>query len=291
MSKPQVSQRSNTRKFSHDVSSPRSRYGRAVNRMTRPRGFAGMENLESRVLLTVTTIADSGNMYTNGTALQTAINNSNWGDIIRLTAGAAYMPVSGGFTLPWKTGTGTIIITSTDVYKSDGTLDPNTHLTAGVRISAAVEPYMPRLLDPGSNSLIMKTVLKDSSGNTVTTGAHGFTLIGLEFMPTYAVANDPTNDNIQSLVEIGETTSLQRTVTNEAHDFTFDRCYIHGLDSLSPTQYMNIQQGLRLDSYNITVSNCEISDIHSTVADSQAVGSSRVDLQACKLEYSIVSPK
>ena len=30
---------------------------------------------------------------------------------------------------------------------------------------------------------------------------------------------------------------------------------------------------------------------HSLVEEGHAVGSSRVDLQACKLEYSIVSPK
>ena len=32
-------------------------------------------------------------------------------------------------------------------------------------------------------------------------------------------------------------------------------------------------------------------DIHQTIGELASVGSSRVDLQACKLEYSIVSPK
>ena len=221
----------------------------------RDRSRAVMEALEPRVLLTVTPVTDTGNIATNGTNLQTAINNAVYGDIIVLDANASYLCPSGGFLLPYKSGTGTITIESADIYNGLG------HLPAGVRVGAGVAQYMPKLLTGGGNSAVIKTQI-DANGNPT----HGFSMLGLEIAPLNA-SDSFTN----GFVQLGINTSAQNTAAKVAHDFTVDRCYVHGLDPLSATLFANYKSGISINCAYTTISNCEVSNIHTQIPDCQAV--------------------
>ena len=62
------------------------------------------------------------------------------GDTIVLTANATYLAPGSGYVLQNITsGTGTIVIESSDIYNNLG------HLTAGVRVSPSLSAYMPHM--------------------------------------------------------------------------------------------------------------------------------------------------
>src|SRR5690242_8682355 len=92
-----------------------SRRGRRLQRNRRRYRNALLEALEPKVFLTVTPVPDTGSMVQNGTNLQAQINAAVLGDTLVLTAGAVYLAPAGGFTLPYKTGSGTLTIESDDM--------------------------------------------------------------------------------------------------------------------------------------------------------------------------------
>ena len=124
-----------------------------------------------------------------GGDLQAALNSARPGDVIQLAAGAAY---TGPFTLPAKSGTGWIVITS-----SATTLPP-----PGTRVAPGNASLMPKILGPQGSPAILTA-----------SGAHHYRFVGIEFAPVpRAVQHD--------LVYLGS--------GGGAWNFVFDRCYIHG---------------------------------------------------------------
>src|SRR5262245_22755758 len=110
-----------------------------------------LESLEPRFLLSVVFVHDTGNITTNGTNLQPAINAAALGDTIVLDANVSYLAPTSSFNLPNKTtGSGTITIESSAVYNGTG-------LPAGVRVGPSQSNLMPKLLTPGFNAPVIKT--------------------------------------------------------------------------------------------------------------------------------------
>src|ERR1035437_9773023 len=84
------------------------------------------EFLEARTLLTVFNLHQGDN-------LQTTLTNCAQGDTIILDAGATF---TGAFTLPAKSGSGTITIESSAIAS----------LSAGTRVGPAVANLMPKII-------------------------------------------------------------------------------------------------------------------------------------------------
>ena len=210
-----------------------------------------LQALEPRVLLTTTFVHDSGNITTNGTNFQNAINAAALGDTIVLDANIVYLASVNGFTLPSKTGTGTITIESATIYNGTG-------LNAGVRVGPSDASLMPQIQTPGSNAPVFLTA---TGGATV----HDYALLGLELAP------HTDTSAVLTLLRLGSNTSLQSTVASIPYNFVVDRCYIHGLDNLN-TDY---QLGIDLETFNTTIENSYISDIHAASFESKAIAGER----------------
>ena len=184
-----------------------------------------------RVTLDTSYIAPTGNTINvpAGGNLQTAINSAQPGDIIRLAAGATF---AGNFTLPKKTGTGWITITTS----SDFSRLP----AEGSRVHPSYSTEMPKVQGVG-------TVL------TADAGAHNYRFMGVEIRPT------PGNAS-WNLITIGDGGTTERP-----HDMIFDRCFIHG-DPVKGTT-----RGIALNGNSIAVVDSYMSDFKAQGNDSQAL--------------------
>jgi hypothetical protein len=170
-----------------------------------------------------------------GGNLQAAIDTALPGDTIVLTAGAVY---SGTFVLRTKSGSSYITIRSS---AADATLPAD-----GVRVTPA-------------NVAQLATVQGGVAGMpafTTEPGAHHYRLLFLQIVNSYA------NNQI---VEIGNSGTLQDTLSEVPHDITIDRCYIHG-DPVNGQK-----RGILLEAAAATVKNSYISDIKSAISESQAI--------------------
>ena len=175
-----------------------------------------------------------------GGNLQTALNNAQRGDEIVLTAGATY---SGNFTLPTKAGTaasGWIVIRSD---KSDQ-LAP-----MGTRVTPADAPLMARI-QTTSVAPALKTVGATS----------GWWLVGLEVTVTPSLTAQQ-----YGLINLGDASSLQNTLSSVPADLVLDRMYIH---AQSTTQ---ISRCVGLNSARTQISDSYISECHGQGFDSQAI--------------------
>src|ERR1043165_9130228 len=88
-------------------------------------------------------------------------------------------------------------------------------------------------------------------------GAHHYKLIGLDISTVAAT------DFIYDLVRLGDST--QTTLTSVPHHLTLDRVWIHGFST------QQVQRGVSLNTTDTVITNCYISDIHRTDADTQAI--------------------
>jgi hypothetical protein len=96
-----------------------------------------------------------------GGSFQAALNSAQLGDTIVLQAGATFR---GPFTLPAKSGSGRIVITSSAILPAEGT-----------RVTPADAAQMPKL-EASVDGVIVTTA-----------GAHGYRFVGIELRPTSGV--------------------------------------------------------------------------------------------------------
>jgi Carbohydrate binding module (family 6)/Right handed beta helix region len=171
-----------------------------------------------------------------GGNLQAAITAARPGDTILLLPGVTY---PGDFVLPAKAASSAFITIRSAA--ADSSLPP-----AGTRITPASAPLLPRVRGGVAGMPAFMTAL----------GAHHYRLMFLEIVNTNA-----NND----VIELGDGSAAQNTLSSVAHDLIVDRCYIHG----SPAGGQ--KRGIALNSASTSIVNSYISDIKSSGSDSQAI--------------------
>lgn len=193
------------------------------------------------------TVGAVGRDYTD---LQKAINTADLGTIIKLDAGATF---NGGFVLPKKTiGSGWIVIMSSrmDVLpKAETRIDPKAPTgNSGFKTQA---------------SAMAKIITNNLSGIpcfVTQANAHHYRLVGLE------ITADPSVQNSYGLVNLGDGSSAQNTMSVVPDHFVIDRCYIHGHTNATIMKY-----GVALNCANAAIIDSYISDFHSVGYDAQAI--------------------
>lgn len=170
---------------------------------------------------------------TEPNALQKALDLAQAGDVIELRPGGSY---TGNFTLPVKSGSGWIVVRSSDDELPD----------EGTRVTDEALENMPRVLSPN-----------DAPAIATAPGAHGYRFVGIEF----GISPDVVTNSGIVVFGSGEQTSL----ADVPHDLVVDRCYVHGTPSA------NVRRGVVLNSASSAVVDSRIDEIHSPVEDSQAI--------------------
>jgi hypothetical protein len=172
----------------------------------------------------------------SGGNLQNALNAAQPGDTILLQAGATF---TGNFVLPVKSGS-TYITVQTEIAAA-GALAP------GVRLTPAAAASLARIKSPNTTPAL-KT--KASS--------HHWRLQLLQFGPNATGFGD--------IIEIGDGSSAQNSMSIVPYSFVLDRLYVYG-DPL-----MGQKRGVAINAKDVTVTNCTIRDIKAIGQDSQALG-------------------
>ncbi|MCX6350976.1 MAG: T9SS type A sorting domain-containing protein [Bacteroidetes bacterium] len=195
----------------------------------------------------ITVGATSGRDYSD---LQSAINAADLGTVIILDAGESF---TGGFTLPNKTaGKGWIIITSSrmDLLPlEEKRINPN-----GLTGNSSF---------PTQASAMAKIITKHTSGIPcfkTDANAHHYRIMGLEITADTAVHNS------YGLINLGDGSTAQNSLSLVPDHFVIDRCYIHGHTNATIMKF-----GVRLDCANAAIIDCYISDFHSIGYDAQAI--------------------
>jgi hypothetical protein len=134
----------------------------------------------------------------SGDNLQLALDRAQPGDTVLLEAAATFV---GNFVLGAKSGAGTITIRSST---ADSRLP-----ASGVRISPSDAARLPKIKSPNS-SPAMRT----------NPGAHDWVLLFLEFQANAGGFGD--------ILDLGDGSSLQNSLSSVPHDLVVDRVYIHG---------------------------------------------------------------
>lgn len=193
------------------------------------------------------TVGANGKDFTD---LQQAINAADLGTIIKIDAGATF---NGGFTLPKKTkGNGWIILMSSrmDLLPKDETrINPS---------AATGNPNFPTQADA-----MPKIITNNLSGIpcfVTQANANHYRLVGLE------VTADKKVINSYGLINLGDGSSAQNSVSLMPDHFVIDRCYIHGHTEATIMKY-----GVALNCANAAVVDSYISDFHSIGFDTQAI--------------------
>ncbi len=193
------------------------------------------------------TVGPAGRDYTD---LQQAIDAANLGTMIVLDAGATY---KGGFTLPNKTtGKGWIIIMSSrmDLLSAEETrIKPNA-TTGNVSF-------------PDQQAAMAKIITVNTSGIpcfATQTNAHHYRFVGLEITADSAVKNS------YGLMQLGDASSAQNSMSQVPDHFVVDRCYIHGHGYATIMKF-----GVRLDCANAAIIDSYVSEFHSIGYDAQAI--------------------
>ena len=195
----------------------------------------------------VITVGPVGRDYTD---LQEAIDDAELKTIIVLDAGEIFF---GGFVLPDKgIGEGWIIITSSRMDILPGAQNRINPWAATGDIDF-----------PAQAAAMAKIVTNNLSGIPcfkTQAFAHHYWLTGLE------VTADVTVINSYGLINLGDGSSAQNTLSVVPHDFVIDRCYIHGHTEATVMKY-----GVRLDCKSAAIMDSYISDFHSIGFDAQAI--------------------
>ncbi|HMG15259.1 MAG TPA: T9SS type A sorting domain-containing protein, partial [Saprospiraceae bacterium] len=159
----------------------------------------------------------------------------------------------GSYSLPNKTGNDWIIITSSQInlLPKQGTRITPTAAT-GIAGFPTQQDAMPK---------IITTNLSGVPCFYTKASAHHYRLVGLEIGIDFNVINS------YGLVQLGDGSSAQNTLTTVPHDFIIDRCYIHG-----HTNATVMKAGILLNCANSAVIDSYISDFHSIGFDTYTIG-------------------
>jgi hypothetical protein len=191
------------------------------------------------------TVCRSGCQYTD---LQIAINDASPGDVILLRAGETF---TGNFILKAKSSSATQYITiRSDAADSAFPGAGRRLIPSGESGANVARSSLPRLVGQGAT-------YKSTPVIRTAPGAHHYRLQFLEIDGT-------GNVGYETLVQLGENTSNQTSVSGSPHHFVVDRVYLHG----HPTKGM--KRGIAVDCRDCEVINSYISDIKS-LSDSQAI--------------------
>ncbi len=161
---------------------------------------------------------------------QAALEAARPGDEITLAAGAVF---TGPFTLPAKTGTGWIVVRSSESGR----------LTKGKRVTPEDAALMPKL-ESRWGAVISAEI-----------GSHHFRFVGIEIRPVQ-------NASLTNVLLLG---SRETVLSEVPHHFVIDRCFIHG----DPVR--GSRRGIALGSGETAVIDSWISDFKEGTADSQAI--------------------
>jgi PKD repeat protein len=191
-----------------------------------------------RVFLSTSYPATSGAILNvpAGGNLQTALNSAQPGDTVVLQAGAVY---TGNFTLPAKTGSGWIVIRTSNLAGI---------AQEGERVSPAHAAAMPKIVSPNAGPALATMA-----------GAHHYRLVGLEVRVAASVSLN------HGLVALGDGGPAQNSLDAVPHNIVIDRCYIHG----NPTG--ELSRGVALNSASTAIIDSYISECHGLGYDTQAI--------------------
>ena len=164
-----------------------------------------------------------------GGDLQAALNSANPGDVILLAPGVTY---TGNFTLPEKSGTAEILVTTNQTIPS-------------LRVTPSSAAQFAKLAPPNGGSVV-----------SVAPYAAHWRLLGLEIAAKAGVYN-------YGLVNFSSPTPTDEN-SYPAH-IRVDRCYIHGDPSAGT------KRGIALNGIDISVENSYVKDVKSNWQDSQAI--------------------
>ena len=119
----------------------------------------------------------------------------------------------------------------------------------GARATSADSRGMATIMAPGRNAPALQWA----------PGSQNYRVIGLN------ITAAPSVTQMVSLVNVGDGKAAQNSEASEPRNIVIDRCYIHGSDKL------DLKRGVALNSGSSAVINSTISEIHSTMFDSQAI--------------------
>ena len=170
-----------------------------------------------------------------GQNLQSALNSAVPGDVILLEAGAEFV---GTFTLPVKTGNAPIVVQS----DAAGELPEE-----GRRISPAHAGRLARIRSASANPAL-KTA----------PGAHHWQLRYLEFAANL--------DGYGDIIQIGDGSSAQNTLSRVPHDLLLSHLYVHG------DRLVGQKRCIALNAANVTIRDSYIADCKGVGNDTQAIG-------------------
>jgi hypothetical protein len=169
--------------------------------------------------------------------LQSAINAALPGDTILLDPGVTYV---GPFTLPVKTGSEWIVIRTS---APDSSLPP-----AGTRITPAYSAQLPKIVTQNTAAAVQTAP-----------AAHHFRFTGVEFSLGSAVTFS------YALVQLGDDSPLQNTLSQVPYALILDRVYMHGRSNAG------LRRAVALNCGSAAVIDSYISEVHEVGADSQAI--------------------
>ncbi|PYR74204.1 MAG: hypothetical protein DMF86_18825 [Acidobacteria bacterium] len=189
------------------------------------------------------TVTGTSRFVGAGGDLQAALNASRPGDEVVLQAGATF---TGSFVLPVQSGTGWVVIRSSNLSS----------LTAGHRVDPAVDAgNMPKIVTNGTNVPALLTAGPDCSTLPCKV-AQFYRVAGVEM--TFA----PGIESTGALVNVGD--DWIADPQQLAQYIYFDRCYIHGLDGVQQ------KRGIAGNGRWIAVVDSHVSNFKRTDYDSQA---------------------
>ena len=176
---------------------------------------------------------------TAGGSFQSALNAARPGDTIILQAGVTYTTPPDGFVMPNKTGTGWIVIRSSDMAGLPG---------EGGRVTPGHAASMPRIITTGLWPAM-----------STAPGAHHYRFMGIEF----AVA--PGLPHNYGLISLGDGSIAQNSLNQVPHDIILDRCYVHG------NAAGNVSRGIALNSARTAIIDSHVSNCHGVDYETQAI--------------------
>jgi hypothetical protein len=171
-----------------------------------------------------------------GGDLQTALDRAQPGDVILLAAGAEFV---GNFTLPVKSGSGFIVVRSST---ADSRLPG-----PGERVTPSHAPLLARLRSPNSAAAL-----------STVPGSHHWMLQYLGF--------GPNKDGFGDIIQIGDGSKAQNSLTMVPRQFVLDHLYVHG------DPFLGQKRCIALNGANVTVRDSYVSDCKGVGMDTQAIG-------------------